>query len=74
MKGGFIMANTRGRYSLGGRVIPKSQAGVILGRVYCMPQSTATNQFESLAKNFFRINPMATYYTDINTGVTYSRG
>lgn len=64
----------RGRYSLQGRVIPKSQAGAILGSVYCMPQSTATSQFEAIAKNFFKVNPLATYYTDMNTGVTYSRG
>lgn len=64
---------SRGRYYLRGQVIQKRQAGVILGSMYRMPQSAATSQFEALARNYFRCNPMATYYMDSNTGVIYTR-
>lgn len=67
------MATSRGRYYLRGKSIQKRQAGVILGNAYGMPQTTATSQFEGLARNYFRMYPMATYYMDSNTGVVYSR-
>ena len=68
------MAGRQGRYWLNDRVIQKREASILLGRAYCMPQTTAINQFESIAKNFFRMNPMATGYRDGATGVIYSRG
>ena len=67
------MAGRKGRYLLNGRSIQKREASAILGRAYCMPQSTAINQFESLVSNYFRMCPMATYYMDPNTGVAYLR-
>lgn len=67
------MAGRQSRYWLNGRSIQKREASIILGRAYCMPQTTAINQFESLVNNYFRMCPMATYYMDPNTGVAYLR-
>lgn len=63
----------RGRYYLRGQAITKTVAGRILGSCYRMPQTAATNQFETLARNYFRCNPMATYYADAATGIAYTR-
>ena len=73
-KEGGTMASRRGYYWLNNRSITKREASIILGRAYGMPQTSATTQFERLANQFFRVNPMATGFQDRLTGIIYARG
>lgn len=61
-----------GSYYLNGQRITKSYAGKLLGNCYCMPQDRALRQFESLARNYFCLQPLSFGYQDSVTGIIYS--
>ena len=63
-----------GYYYLNGQRITKVYAGQLLGKCYGLPRERATTQFESLAKNYFCINPLAMGYQDCATGIIFSNG
>lgn len=67
------MATNKRHYFMNGVPITKDEAARLLAIGYSSAPTSVIKEFTTRARGYLRANKVASSYTDMQTGVTYSR-